>query len=101
MNTSSDFNQGLLKALSDIPDMPDMYTGVLRSIKRNKNITRLSWACAGLLALCVTSFVYVSHFSYSGFSPEVFEELHAVQIHVNGDDIKEEPVSYSLLAEDY
>ena len=101
MNTLGDMDRGLLKALSDVPEMPDIYPGIIHSIKRGKSIVRLSWACAALFALCFTSLVYISNFKSSEVSPEVFEELNAVQAHVNGEDIKDDSSSYSLLADDF
>lgn len=103
MNISNGFNQMLYKALTDIPVMPDMYSGVLHSIRRSKNIALLSRIGVAMFIAGISSFLYISHVSSSYISPEVINELSSVRsdLNVENGNTNEELVVYSIYNDDF
>jgi hypothetical protein len=94
------FEEKFLQALSDVPEMPDCYTGVMKRIKRRNAIRALGWSAAASLLIAASSFLYTSRVHSSAVPMEVVEELQSIQNHVNGEDVHQELVSYSLVSEE-
>ena len=100
MNTMNDFDKQFAQALSAAPDVPDCYPEIVRRIKRGNTVRVALRSVAALVAISLTSFVFIGHHSRERVAPEVVEELQSIYSNVSGEDIGEEMVSCSLIGED-
>jgi hypothetical protein len=102
MNIPNGFNQ-MYKELANIPVMPDLYSGIMHSIRRSKNFALLRRIGLAMLITGISSFLFISHVSSSHLSPEVINELGSVRSDLNGENgnVNEELVVYSIYNDDF
>jgi hypothetical protein len=94
------FEENFLQALSRVPEMPECYENVMRRIRKRNATMRTLWAAAASLLIAATSVLYLELSKNQAVPMEVVEELQSIQSHVNGEDIHQELVSYSLVSEE-
>jgi hypothetical protein len=94
---NNDFDKIFAAALAKVPDMPDCYGNVMRRIQRKKMLLRTLWAVAAMLVVSVMSLMYSDEVKNRSLQPAVAEELQSIRSLVNGDNIREEMVSCSLI----
>jgi hypothetical protein len=103
MTLQNDFESRFAKALSQTPELPECYDGILRIINKRKSITRLVYGIAALFIISLVSFVFVNVHSsetMQAIHSDVSDELTSIHTHLYGDDIREEILSCSLIGEE-
>jgi hypothetical protein len=99
MNAFDDFETRFTKALAKTPEMPDCYREIVRRIRRKVAVFRAAWGIAAMLAISLTSFLFMNNAAWT-IPSDVAEEIQGLSSHLAGDDIQEELVSCSLIGED-
>jgi hypothetical protein len=97
MSKKNDFENFFLQQLPDVPEMPDCYPAIIGHINRKKHAMRFAWAAAAAMLVTATSVFYLQHDRSYDIPTEVSQELQNINTHINGDYIKQEALSYSLL----
>ena len=94
---NNNFDEIFAAALAKVPEMPDCYGNVMRRIQRKKLLLRTLWAIAAMLVISAMSLMYSDEVKNRSLQPAVAEELQSIRSLVNGDNLREEMVSCSLI----
>jgi hypothetical protein len=99
MDNQNDFEKVFFSSLAETPAIPECYPAIMSKINKKNYVKKTFMAMAATMLIATTAFIYFANPTKNTLPSEEVEYLQNINSHINGDDVKQELVSYSLIDE--